>query len=225
MARIIGIGNQKGGVAKSTLIHLFSLTLSENPINKSVLVLDATPNRSLAFLSQLESNKHYHVIGCAPSEIPECISKYADQVDLIFLDLPSNFEQVGVKSAWLCCDTILVPSRAGLTDQVATKLFLSEIEEIQKVRSAAGYETDLFLIPSLYLQEEHKTALQKQWENAKLPYFESGYPMQTDLQYFSEHFQPVMDYVTEGAEWTEYQHAFHGVFIEFYNYLEAKTTT
>lgn len=222
MAFIIGIGNSKGGVGKSSLTHLFSITISNQPIAKKVLVIDATPNRHLSFLSQVKSNEWYSVVSCQPENIPTHLNKYADQVDIIFIDFPQEINLPGVKTGMLCCDTFLIPTRTSLPDQIATKLYLETIEEISKIRIAKGYPFYYFLIPSLYIDQDDIYPLHEAWEKNKIPFLKYGLPLNKQLALMCEDFEPIMDYVTDGIAWKDYQTHFHNGFIELYNFLETK---
>jgi cellulose biosynthesis protein BcsQ len=222
MTTVIGIVSNKGGTGKSSICNLFAITLANKPIEKRVLVIDASENKSLSYLNVYKAQSFYKIVQNSIDNVPKILAAESDNYDLIFIDFPSNSDLVGYKTASLCCNRFIVPTAVGIMDQIATKETLSELNEIKSLREAAGFSTSIKVLPSRVNNQEAVQDLFDLLDNQKIEHFEYPLLNDEDLAFLIEQNKPIMDYVTEGIDWTSGQEIFHNVFIEFHKQLESE---
>jgi len=220
MTQVFGVANLKGGVGKSSLIHLFALTSGNDPINKKVLVIDASENKQLTYLNAFSNQDKYTIVKSQLNAVPNILAAEAENFDLIFIDFSQNIESSDFQKALLCCSGIIIPTGAGIMDQMATKSFLEIADEIIKLRKAAGYSTLRKVLVSNVSHEQDAFELIEILSKQGVDHFEFPLLRHASLGYSIEKSMPVMDYVTEGIDWTEEQNIFHKVFIEFHGITE-----
>ncbi len=222
MTTVIGIVSSKGGTGKSSICNLFAITLANKPIEKKVLVIDASDNKSLSYLNVYKEQSFYKIVQNSIDNVPKILAAESDNFDLIFIDFPSNSELNGFKTASLCCNRFIVPTGVGIMDQIATKETLSELNEIKSLRNAAGFSTSVMVLPSKINNQNAVNELFVLLDKQKIQHFEFPLLNDEDLAYLIEQNRPIMDYVTEGIDWTSGQEIFHNVFIEFHKQLESE---
>lgn len=136
---VIAVGNQKGGVGKTTLSILFSNFLVEN--KKELLVLDFDFQSS--FFNQWKDEADLKEI--KPEEMPyEVISKDLDQVesiigmlkdtadDIVILDLPGKLDDDNLTPVYQSCDLVLIPfsyDKLSIESTIFFVLILKQIKE------------------------------------------------------------------------------------------------
>jgi cellulose biosynthesis protein BcsQ len=91
MSKIILIGNQKGGIGKSSIITLLANTLSQAPFNFRVTVVDTDNQKSLVKLRLLDSDNlteklPYDILNWNISTLESEIKKLDNNNDFIFVD-------------------------------------------------------------------------------------------------------------------------------------------
>ena len=222
MTTVIGIVSSKGGTGKSSICNLFAITLANKPIDKRVLVIDATENKSLSYLNVYKEQSFYKIVQNSIDNVPKILAAESDNYDLIFVDFPNNSSLIGYNTASLCCNHFIIPTGVGIMDQIATKESLSELSEIKKLRKAAGFNTSIKVLPSRVNNKEAVQDLYVLLNKQNIEHFEFPLSTDEDLAYLIEQNQPIMDYVTEGIDWTSGQVVFHNVFIEFHKQLESE---
>jgi len=220
MTPVIGIANKKGGVGKSSITHLFSFTSANVPIDKKVLVIDCSENKGLTYLSLFNNQSTYTIVQSDLIGVPKVLNAEVDNFELIIIDFPTHTGMPGFKTAALCCSNFIIPTGVGIMDQISTKSFLGEVEEIEKLRKAAGYETDVCVLATNTHSLEEVNSFYNTLNQQKIKHFEYGLLTDAYIAYAIEKSGPVMDYVTEGVDWTPAQHIFHNVFIEFHKQFE-----
>lgn len=221
MTTVIGILNKKGGVGKTSVTQLFAITSANQPIAKSVLVIDASDNKSLTFLNAYQPQELYKVVQSDVVDVPKILAAESNNYDLVFIDFPINSETNGYKTAAMCCSHFIVPTGLSITDQIVAKDTLEELQETQKLRKAAGFETNIkVLVSNVIAEKEEVKELYSALDKQKISHYEYALNWNNEIQYHLEQNQPVMDYVTEGIDWTPGQDVFHNVFIEFHKQLE-----
>jgi cellulose biosynthesis protein BcsQ len=222
MTTVIGIVSRKGGTGKSSICNLFAITLANKPIEKKVLVIDASDNKSLSYLNVYKEQSFYKIVQNSIDNVPKILAAESDNYDLIFIDFPNNSELNGFKTASLCCNRFIIPTGVGIMDQIATKEMLSELSEIKSLRKAAGFSTSVMVLPSKINNQNAVNELFVLLDKQKIQHFEFPLLNDEDLAYLIEQNRPIMDYVTEGIDWTSGQEIFHNVFIEFHKQLESE---
>lgn len=220
MALVYGIANKKGGVGKSSIANLFAITSANEPINKKVLVIDATNNKLLSYLSSYNNQGYYTCLSSELDEVPQVLATEALNYDVILIDFSTDSSESGFKSAAMCCSFFIIPTGVGIMDQISTKDFLGDIEEVTKLRKAAGYDTDYKVLASNVSNSEYGDELYKVLDKQKVNHFEFSLVNNLNIGELIDAGKPVMDYVTEGVGWTEAQDIFHKVFIEFHSLTE-----
>lgn len=221
MTTVIGISNKKGGVGKTSVCQLFAITSANQPIDKRVLVIDASDNKSLAFLNAYQTQNLYKIVQSDVKEVPQILAAESENYDLIFVDFPINPEVQGYKTAAMCCSYFIVPTGLSIVDQIVTKDTIEELQEIKKLRKAAGFYTNIKVLASnINGTTEEVQELYAMLDGQKIDHYAFGLFKNEEIQYKIDQNEPVMDYVTDGIDWTPGQDVFHGVFIEFHKQLE-----
>lgn len=216
MALVISMVSCKGGVGKSMLSHLFAVTLAGAPINKKVLVLDASVSKSLSYLTVLYNQDKYKLLSVDVDDIPTVLSKAANDYDLIFLDVPSDIENPKVKKALVCCDQFVVLSNAEMSAQIGCKKTLEVLLEIDKLRAAAGFTTITKVLANDVEKAKDGGELYALLKKQGITHFEQSLVHNKHFGYNYNNCSAMMDYVTQGVAWSNAQDIFHSVFIEFH---------
>ncbi len=220
MAIVFGVANKKGGVGKSSVISLFATTSSNQPINKKVLVIDATENKLLTYLSAYYNEPLYKVVKSDLGMVPKILAAEAEDYDVIFVDFPNDVNKAGFKTALICCSHMIIPTGVGIMDQIATKDFLTLVEDVISLRKAAGYNTDSRVLVTNSDKEDHANELYDLLNKQGVPHFEGSLLKNNEIANAIDSGLPIMDYVTEGVGWTVGQEIFHKVFIEYHSITE-----
>ena len=220
MAFVFGVANKKGGVGKSSIISLFAGTSSNQPINKKVLVIDATYNKLLTFITTYQNTSLFKVVKTDLESVPKILAGVSNEYDIVFIDFPNNTNAIGYKTAAICCSHFIIPSGVGIMDQIATKDFLSLITEIASLRKAAGYSTDYRVMATQNFNEVYSNDFYALLDDQGVPHFEGALGYNDEIANAIDSGTPLMDYVTEGIGWTIGQEIFHKVFIEYHSLTE-----
>ena len=219
MALVFGIANKKGGVGKSSIAHLFAITSAAEPINKKVLVIDASENKLLTFLNAYNKQSVYSFVKSSLEEVPQILAAESDSYDVVLIDFPVNVELPDFMTAAICCSDFIVPTGVGIMDQIATKDCLDSLNEVKSLRKAAGYNTNIKVLASNIDNEALGLEFYKVLDAQEIAHFKGSLIKNIDISQSIESCQQVMDYVTEGVGWTPAQDIFHKVFIEFHSQL------
>ena len=91
MAKIILIGNQKGGIGKSTVITLLAGTLSQKPFNFRVTIVDVDTQKSLVRMRLIDSDGFtekmpYDILNYNIATLESEIKRLDKENDFIFID-------------------------------------------------------------------------------------------------------------------------------------------
>lgn len=134
-AKIISIGNQKGGVGKSTTTMQLAGALSRRGFK--VLVVDADEQATATRWSAMSEETLFpaNVIGLAASgsKLHREIQKFVDQYDIILVDCPPSVSAPTPQSAFLVSDLVLIPTRPSLADIWAVQETIKLIERAKAV--------------------------------------------------------------------------------------------
>lgn len=154
---VIAIGNLKGGMGKSVITRYLASFLHDNT-DLSVLVVDADDdqmtimsqrirelNQMIAAgeLSDEDDHESYDCVHIPSSEFgKKCENVLMDEYDIIFVDLPGNLKQEGVKTSYLLADMIFIPVDTSEDGIDSTVKYLSYMnEEILPRREKLGLNT------------------------------------------------------------------------------------
>jgi len=137
MGKIVIIGNQKGGVGKSTITAMVAMYL--HGLGKKVLVIDADDlQRSLSKIrerEELDGVDAYELVDSTTRELPQLINGIKNVYDYIFIDLPGNLKQEGVIQVYFKADIIIVPVSLTELDIDSTKDFITFLKDkVKKVK-------------------------------------------------------------------------------------------
>ena len=134
-ARIISIGNQKGGVGKSTVTMQFAGSLSRRGLK--VLVVDADEQATATKWSAMSEEIPFPatVVGLAASgsKLHRELQKFVDQYDYVLVDCPPSVSSPTPQSAFLVSDLVLIPTRPSLTDIWAVQETIKLIERAKAI--------------------------------------------------------------------------------------------
>lgn len=134
-AKIISVGNQKGGAGKTTTTMQLAVALAEK---HKVLVVDADQQATATkWAAMAEDEKPFpaSVIGLAAAggKIHREIQKLADQYDFILVDCPPSVESPVPQAAFLVSDLVLIPTRPSLPDIWAVQETIALIERAKAI--------------------------------------------------------------------------------------------
>lgn len=151
LAKIIVIGNLKGGVGKSTLTSLYA-TYIHNVLKKRVVVIDADDlQHTIETIRKVETEagadpaKLYPVLPSNSIDAPDWLDKLIQDFDYIFIDLPGNLKQEGVVKSLSMADLIIIPTSLSREDLDSTGKFLKILyDQIIPARKSVGMETEVY---------------------------------------------------------------------------------
>lgn len=133
-AKIISVGNQKGGAGKSTTTMQLAGTLSRRGFK--VLVVDADQQAtSTRWSAQADTPFPATVVGLAAagSKLHREVQKFVNDYDFILVDCPPSVIDPTPQSAFLVSDLVLIPTRPSLPDIWAVKETLDLIEKAKTI--------------------------------------------------------------------------------------------
>ena len=123
--KVIAVGNQKGGVGKTTLsVNLASAWKAEG---KRVMLIDTDPQGSSSMWvgeSDLTVVSHDHDKG----GLEELLPHLADDFDVVVIDLPPGTPQATISAAQIA-NTLLVPVQPSGLDIMAAQATLDTVVE------------------------------------------------------------------------------------------------
>jgi cellulose biosynthesis protein BcsQ len=139
--KIIAVGNQKGGVGKSSTIHWLASTLSIH-YDKKVAVIDGidtqqtiAKRRSIE-VSQGKEAFPYEVFFINHlSELDTVLDDYFGEFDMIFLDMPPLVKNE-FKILLAGCDGLLIPMLADTVDKDSALDYMLYVNEIKRENEA-----------------------------------------------------------------------------------------
>ncbi len=151
-AKIISMGNSKGGVAKSTLASIFS-TYLHTKTDYKICVLDL--DYFQASLSDqreddlknenVDPDELFDLLAVTPSHLLGYIEELKEDYDYIFLDVPGNMEDEDLTSIYRKVDIMIIPFDTSKYDVRGTAKFYIKYSE-----TALGYRESKNLKTSVY---------------------------------------------------------------------------
>ncbi len=144
MGKIVIVGNQKGGVGKSTITAMMASHLHFK-LEKKVLVIDGDDlQQSLSKIREREGGESYELVKSTTREIPGVVDNLKNIYDYIFIDIPGNLKQEGVVNTLLTCDKVVVPVSISELDIDSTKDFIGFLKNTVEVyKEKIGQKIDI----------------------------------------------------------------------------------
>lgn len=135
-AKIISIGNQKGGAGKSTTTMQLAGALSRRGFK--VLVVDADAQAtSTRWSAQCEDDVPFPamVVGLAAAggKLHREVKKFVDDYDFILIDCPPSVIEPAPQSAFLISNLVLIPTRPSLPDIWSVKETLDLVDKARTI--------------------------------------------------------------------------------------------
>jgi len=128
MARIIGIGNQKGGVGKTTLAVNLAGTLAKK--GHRVLLIDTDRQGStLDWQGVREAEPLFHVVGIPRETVHQEIVTLQEGYDYVIIDSPPHSAAI-LRSVLVASDHFLIPISPSAMDVWASREVVTLIQEV-----------------------------------------------------------------------------------------------
>lgn len=168
---VITIGNQKGGVGKSTISA--NLAVAGLCRGQKVLLIDADPQGSSMDFRATRETDDLTAISITTPTVHKDIARFADY-DLILIDAGGR-DGKAFRSAVAAADVLIVPILPSPYDVWATE---GTIEIIREVR-AYGKELPAFVL----YNQTRETVMNKETREALEQYAEDVQPLKSTLRY------------------------------------------
>lgn len=147
MAKIIMLGNQKGGVGKSLCTTMIAAALGQAPFNFKVAVIDLDDQKTIVSLRQVDKDSYpedtptpFTVFNFSLPELESRIGELDRDFELIFLDAAGKLDskadvlQQEISRALMFADYLFIPFVAGFGNLAATFNYLGFVQTVQKAR-------------------------------------------------------------------------------------------
>lgn len=155
--KVVSIGNQKGGVGKSTITSLVANYLHNNYPDIKIIVVDADDyQNSLIQIRNAEKtayserpdfdeNNLYQLVQINSADYPEHDDSLRNEYDIIFIDFPGNLKQAGVITTYHFIDHLFIPTGTSKMDIDSTFEFAGFFkDEVANERKKVGLETTVY---------------------------------------------------------------------------------
>lgn len=151
VAKIICIGNQKGGTGKSTGVSIVANYIAQKT-KYDILVVDADDlQQTLMKFREIDLDKGYnidnlyHLVHISSNDFPKMSQGFISDYDFIFIDLPGNLKQEGVISCYNLVDYLFIPTGTSIADIDSTLKFIDLYrEKVIPIRSHHGAQTQIY---------------------------------------------------------------------------------
>jgi len=145
MGKVIILGNQKGGVGKTTITSYLANFLFYQQ-KELLIVVDADNQQQSIFnFRQNDLRKGvneadlYDVFKTESKEFEKFYQTFIDNYKYVFVDLPGNLEQEGVIVAYALSDVIFIPFKPFPAEISSTVIYYNMlIEKVEPLRKKAG---------------------------------------------------------------------------------------
>ncbi len=157
LGKVVAIGNQKGGVGKSTISSLMVNFIHNKYPEYKVLLVDADDFQKTLFKireqeliplseeKEFDEEKLYRIICLNSVDFPKKVKIYRDEYDFIFIDLPGNLKQAGVADSYGNVDHLFIPTQSSKVDIDSTLDFIDFVnQKLIPFREKAGLKTTVY---------------------------------------------------------------------------------
>lgn len=149
-AKIICLGNSKGGVAKSTLTSLFA-TYLHNETDYKVCAFDLDYFQTSLMdqrTTDLENNNIdpdnlYDLLAVTPAHLLQYFDELKEEYDYIFLDIPGNMEDEDLQLIFRHIDYMFIPFNISNQDIKGTAKFYTKYLKAIEYRKSKGLDTEV----------------------------------------------------------------------------------
>ena len=146
MAKIISIGNQKGGVGKTQISIMLATALSQKPFNLKMCVIDLDNQKSVVNIRELDlrayqtENVPFEVFSYNVATLQNNIGDLDKAYDVIIFDVAGKLdndapiESQEITKILMYVDCLFIPFVAGNHNLNATLQYLKFAQQVQKIR-------------------------------------------------------------------------------------------
>ena len=146
MAKIISIGNQKGGVGKTQISIMLATALSQKPFNLKMCVIDLDNQKSVVNIRELDlrayqtENVPFEVFSYNVATLQNNIGDLDKAYDVIIFDVAGKLdndapiESQEITKILMYVDCLFIPFVAGNHNLNATLQYLTFAQQVQKIR-------------------------------------------------------------------------------------------
>jgi chromosome partitioning protein len=164
MAKIIMIGNQKGGIGKTAVTVLLSTVLSKEPYNFKTCVIDLdkqksiTKTRKFDILAYETDTAPFDVLPYSINDLKANIAQLDKEYSLIFIDVAGHLdnsqpiEVQEVTKALAYVDCLFVPFVSGGYNLDSTLEYYEFIKQVQSLRALQPRQLKVFGFINMYRQ-------------------------------------------------------------------------
>lgn len=131
MAFVIGVGNQKGGVGKTTLAVNIAGELSKKSKNTRVLFIDAdSQGTALSWQAVRQEDPIFNVVGIPRDTIHKEIKTLSKSYDYVLIDSPPHSASI-LRSLLMASNFFLIPITPSAMDVWSSKEVVGLFSEAQ----------------------------------------------------------------------------------------------
>jgi cellulose biosynthesis protein BcsQ len=146
MAKIISIGNQKGGVGKTQISIMLATALSQAPFNLKTCIIDLDNQKSVIEIRSLDLRAYqtesvpFEVFNYKVVDLQNNIGNLDKTFDVIFLDVAGKLdidlpiESQEITKILMYVDCLFIPFVAGNHNLNATIQYFQFVKQVQKIR-------------------------------------------------------------------------------------------
>ena len=146
MAKIISIGNQKGGVGKTQISIMLATALSQEPFNLKTCIIDLDNQKSVVNIRELDlrayqtENVPFEVFSYNVATLQNNIGNLDKAYDVIIFDVAGKLdndapiESQEITKILMYVDCLFIPFVAGNHNLNATLQYLTFAQQVQKIR-------------------------------------------------------------------------------------------
>lgn len=178
MAKIIMIGNQKGGIGKTAVSVMVATALSQTPFDLKVCVIDLDNQKSVVRLRKIDLQAYetdktpYNVLSYSIGDLQANIAALDKDNDLIFLDVAGKMDNTQpieiqeITKALMYVDYLFIPFVAGNYNLESTLDYFQFIKQVQTIRAVQPRNLKVFGFVNMYrFRTKANTFLNEDIEN------------------------------------------------------------
>ena len=156
MAKIIMIGNQKGGCGKTAVTVMAATALSQEPCNLRTVVIDLDPQKSVIRARKLDLKAYqtdvapFDVLSYSITDLQANIKRLDKEYQLIFIDVAGKMDNTQpietqeITKALMYVDYLFIPFVAGNYNLESTVDYFNFIRKVQNIRALQNRNLQAF---------------------------------------------------------------------------------